>query len=107
MIKRMIAVMTVGLGLTAALALPALAQETKSKPSGLSKNSKEPINIEADGLEVFDKEGKAVYTVNVIVTQGDTVMETKKMLIFYVHNEQPQAAPPLCDACTSINRVEA
>jgi lipopolysaccharide export system protein LptA len=107
MIKRMIAVMTVGLGLTAALALPALAQETKSKPSGLSKNSKEPINIEADGLEVFDKEGKAVYTGNVIVTQGETVMKAKKMLIFYVRSEESQAAPADGDAGAAIKRVEA
>ena len=59
MIKRFIAISLIGLGLAAALTPASFAQEAKGKPSGLSKNSKDPINIEADSLEVFDKEGKA------------------------------------------------
>ena len=107
MMKRTIAVMMIGLGLASAFVLPSYAQETKAKPSGLSKNSKDPINIEADGLEVFDKEGKAVYTGNVVVTQGETVMKAKKMLIFYVRSDEGQAAPADGDAGATIKRVEA
>ncbi|MFM8608517.1 MAG: lipopolysaccharide transport periplasmic protein LptA [Hyphomicrobiales bacterium] len=107
MIKRTLLAIMIGLGLTAALVHPVLAQEAKAKPSGLSKNSKDPINIEADGLEVFDKEGKAVYSGNVIVTQGETVMKAKKMLIFYVRSEEGQADPAEGDAGAAIKRVEA
>ncbi len=91
------------------LSLAALAEDATQKPSGLSKNSKEPIAIEADALEVFDKEQRAVYTGNVIVTQGDTVMKAKKMVIFYdkpadAAGGSTTAAP---DADTAIRRVEA
>ena len=107
MIKRFIAVSLIGLGLAAALTPASFAQEAKGKPSGLSKNSKDPINIEADSLEVFDKEGKAVYSGNVIVTQGETVMKAKKMQIFYVRSEEGQAAPAEGEAGAAIKRVEA
>ena len=107
MIKRFIAVSLIGLGLAAAIATASFAQEAKGKPSGLSKNSKDPINIEADSLEVFDKEGKAIYSGNVIVTQGETVMKAKKMQIFYVRSEEGQAAPAEGEAGAAIKRVEA
>ena len=107
MIKRFIAVSLIGLGLTVAFMSAPYAQEAKGKQSGLSKNSKDPINIEADSLEVFDKEGKAVYSGNVIVTQGETVMKAKKMQIFYVRSEESQAAPADGDAGAAIKRVEA
>ena len=107
MIKRLIAVSLISLGLAAALTAVSYAQEAKGKPSGLSKNSKDPINIEADSLEVFDKEGKAIYSGNVIVTQGETVMKAKKMQIFYVRSEEGQAAPAEGENGTTIKRVEA
>ena len=107
MIKRLIAVSLISLGLAAALTAVSYAQEAKGKPSGLSKNSKDPINIEADSLEVFDKEGKAIYSGNVIVTQGETVMKAKKMHIFYVRSEEGQAAPAEGENGTTIKRVEA
>lgn len=107
MIKRFIAVSLIGLGLTVAFMSAPYAQEAKGKPSGLSKNSKDPINIEADSLEVFDKEGKAVYSGNVIVTQGETVMKAKKMQIFYVRSDEGQAAPAEGEAGAAIKRVEA
>jgi len=91
------------------LSLAAWAEDTAPKPSGLSKSSKEPIAIEADALEVFDKEQRAIYTGNVIVTQGDTVMKAKKMVIFYDKPAEKAgaAAPTSPDADTSIRRVEA
>lgn len=107
MIKRLTGISLIGLGLAIALTSASFAQETKGKPSGLSKNSKDPINIEADALEVFDKEGKAVYSGNVIVTQGETVMKAKKMQIFYIRSEEGQAAPAEGETGTSIKRVEA
>ena len=86
---------------------PAFAVDPQPKPSGLSKASKEPINIEADGLEVFDKEGKAIYSGNVVVTQGETTMKAKKMVIFYIRAEEGQAAPAEGNEGASIKSVEA
>ncbi len=79
-------------------------------------SSKEPINIEADSLEVFDRDQKAVYRGNVVVVQGDTIMKSAEMVVFYArgakNGEQPApaAAPggaPAAEGGTSVRRVEA
>ena len=93
-----------------ALSLSAFAENAPQKPSGLSKNSKDPIAIEADALEVFDKEQRAVYSGNVVVTQGETVMKAQKMVIFYAkpaNSAASQPAPGTPDGDTTVRRVEA
>jgi lipopolysaccharide export system protein LptA len=45
--------------------------------------SKEPIKIDADRLDVFDKEGKAVFAGNVVAVQGDSTMNCTQMTVFY------------------------
>ncbi len=71
--------------------------------------SKEPISIEADSLEVFDRDQKAVYKGNVIVVQGDTTMKSAEMVVFYARGGQAGAARS--DAAgqegTNVRRVEA
>jgi lipopolysaccharide export system protein LptA len=66
---------------------------------GLSAN-KEPINIDADRLDVFDKESRAVFAGNVVAVQGDTTMKCTTLTVFYEQNRQrtaggarPVAAP--------------
>lgn len=53
---------------------------------GFSRNRKDPIKIEANSLEVKDKDKTAVFTGNVIVTQGDTTMRCRELTIFYDGN---------------------
>lgn len=75
-----------GAVIAAALAGPALAQGAKPKEGGALGNlgsSKEPISIDADRLDVFDKEGRAVFTGNVVAVQGDTNMRCSEMNVFY------------------------
>ena len=43
----------------------------------------EPVNIEAERLEVIDKQKTAVLSGNVKVIQGTTVVRSKEMRIFY------------------------
>lgn len=83
--------------------------------------SKEPISIESDHLEVFDKEQKAVYTGNVVVVQGETTMKSGRMVVFYLRNStdntagkpaSPAPAPaaasgPDLGGGTSLRKVEA
>jgi lipopolysaccharide export system protein LptA len=57
-------------------------------------NSKEPISIDADKLNYFDKEQKAVYSGNVTVTQGDSKMTCAVMTIFLAKTETPAAGAP-------------
>ncbi|MFC4175212.1 LptA/OstA family protein [Microvirga sp. GCM10011540] len=45
--------------------------------------SKEPIKIDADRLDVFDKEGRAVFTGNVVAVQGESTMNCSLMTVYY------------------------
>jgi lipopolysaccharide export system protein LptA len=82
-------------------AAPALAQQAprqtaqapapaqRQSPLGAlgSNNSKEPIKIDADRLDVFERDGKAVFAGNVVAVQGDTTMRCSSLTVFY---EQPK-----------------
>lgn len=74
-------------------------------------SSKEPIAIEADRLEVFDKEQRAVYTGNVVVRQGDTTMKSAHMVVFYDRAPDSAGGAPQPNAQgesqTSLRKVEA
>ncbi|KQU54481.1 hypothetical protein ASG72_02255 [Bosea sp. Leaf344] len=50
---------------------------------GLGGDSKEPIKIDADKLDVLDKENKAVFSGNVVAVQGETTVRCSKMTVFY------------------------
>jgi lipopolysaccharide export system protein LptA len=75
-----------------ALAAGALAQTFGGAFDGMS-NSDEPIQIEADRLEVADKNGTAVFSGNVSVTQGSTLMRTKNLKVLYARDAKGKAGP--------------
>lgn len=69
----------------ALVALPALAQN-QGPPNalqGFSKNRDQPVQIEAATLEVREKEKQATFSGNVKVTQGDTGLRAKTLVVFY------------------------
>lgn len=47
------------------------------------QDSKQPIQIEADRLEVKDKQGVALFIGNVHVVQGSTILEAARMKVVY------------------------
>ncbi|KQU63995.1 cell division protein DivIVA [Aminobacter sp. DSM 101952] len=61
----------------------AYAQESQSRLSGLKLSGDQPIQIESDKLEVRESENLAIFTGNVSVTQGPTVMKSGKMTVYY------------------------
>jgi len=73
----------------------AAAKTVSSTPVLPGANSKEPISIEADKLNYFDKEQKAVYTGNVVVIQGDSKLTCSVLTIFLAKTDAatPGAAP--------------
>lgn len=81
------------LGFAAALALglaaagTAWAQSNGGGPSGgpprLSFDSKAPIEISADALEVQDQTSQAVFTGNVNVKQADMLLRADRLEVFY------------------------
>jgi lipopolysaccharide export system protein LptA len=81
--------------------------------------SKEPISVEADHLEVFDKEKRAVYSGNVVVVQGESTMKSGRMIVFYANDVQEagkadgsnpppaaQSAAPSLGNGNSLRRLE-
>ncbi|HEX8663861.1 MAG TPA: lipopolysaccharide transport periplasmic protein LptA, partial [Beijerinckiaceae bacterium] len=75
-------------------ATPAKKERGGAGPLGSlgGSNSKEPIKIDADRLDVFDKEGKAVFKGNVVAVQGETTMRCTTLTVFYERQSQKDAA---------------
>lgn len=89
------------------------AQAPKGEASFiLGGNSKEPININAQKLDYFDKEQKLVYSGGVSVTRGETHMKASTMTIFLLKGgdaaggEKPAAGAPSANS-NSVRRMEA
>jgi lipopolysaccharide export system protein LptA len=107
----------------AAYAQPAPKPQETGVPNalqGFAKNKDEPVQIEAATLEVRDKDKTAVFTGNVVVTQGDTVMKCKELRVFYDQDDPKgatkgiaakggsmKAAQPGPGGRQSIRRLEA
>lgn len=102
-------------------AAPASAQTMTGVPNalqGFSQNRDQPVKIEAERLEVRDKEQQASFIGDVKVTQGDTVMRAKSLVVFYERNDakaakdaKPARTMPAADpgpgGSQKISRLEA
>jgi lipopolysaccharide export system protein LptA len=86
----------------AASAVPGSAQDFGGAFGGFGGGSEEPIQIEADALEVRDEEKLAIYSGNVRARQGETLLQAPEMHVFYSgrldDNQQPGSG---------ISRIEA
>jgi lipopolysaccharide export system protein LptA len=60
---------------------------------GFSQNRDQPVKIQSDGLVVRDKDKMATFTGNVHVTQGDTEMRSKVLVVYYLDSSKPGPAP--------------
>jgi lipopolysaccharide export system protein LptA len=101
--------------LVPAAALAATAQP-KGPPNalqGFSQNRNEPVHIEAATLEVRDKDKAATFSGDVHVTQGDTNMRCKTLVVFYEEEKKSAktnnlpAADPGPGGQRHIRRLEA
>jgi lipopolysaccharide export system protein LptA len=94
-----------------------LAQTASKGPpnalQGFSQNHDQPVHIEAATLEVRDKDKVATFSGNVKVTQGDTIMKCKSLLVFYEGGDDADkgksmpAATPGPGGSQKIKRLEA
>ena len=67
---------------------------------GVGDNN-EPIQIEADSLEIVDDQNTALLTGNVNVVQGTTIMKAKRIKVYYLRkNESGQSK-------SGIRKIEA
>lgn len=72
------------LGLSSAMAQSSSAPSTMS---GLKLSSDKPIQIESDKLEVHQNENLAIFTGNVSVVQGPTLLKAGRMKVYYVKSD--------------------
>ncbi|WP_082735722.1 lipopolysaccharide transport periplasmic protein LptA [Polycladidibacter stylochi] len=70
--------------------------------AGFASNNNEPVEIEAQKLEVQDKDKTAIFTGTVVVTQGTSTLKTEKLVVYYKGSVEGEAAPQ-----QSISRLEA
>ncbi len=106
----------------AALAMPAAAAVAQAPAGsgppnalqGFSQNRDEPVHIEAATLEVRDKQKEATFSGDVRVTQGDTGMRSKSLVVFYEQDGEAEAGKSTMKAATPgpggqqrIKRLEA
>jgi lipopolysaccharide export system protein LptA len=59
------------------------AQEGGDNLTGIKLGSDEPILIESDRLEVRENDHIAIFTGNVSVVQGDTLLKARKLTVYY------------------------
>ena len=78
------------------------AQDFGAAFSGFDTGSGDPIQIEADQLEVREEEKVAIYRGNVRVAQGGTVLEAPELSVFYGGNAAAGG-----EAGSSVSRIEA
>jgi lipopolysaccharide export system protein LptA len=112
--------------IAAALVIPGASLHAQPQPQpaskgppnalqGFSQNRDQPVHIEAATLEVRDKDKVATFSGNVRVTQGDTGLRCKSLLVFYEQggdenadkSKNLQAATPGPGGQQSIKRLEA
>ncbi|MEM7215476.1 MAG: LptA/OstA family protein [Pseudomonadota bacterium] len=67
--------------------VPVQAQSFGDAFTGVGDND-EPVNIEAERLEVIDREKTAILTGNVRIIQGSTVVSGREMRVFYLRKGQ-------------------
>jgi lipopolysaccharide export system protein LptA len=70
---------------------PQPAQQSGSAMQGIQLNRDQPVKIESDALEVRDKQRQATFMGNVKLTQGETILQCKTLVIFYEDTAAPAA----------------
>ncbi|WP_051093035.1 LptA/OstA family protein [Methylobacterium sp. 77] len=88
---------------TASGTAPAAAKASKPvAPGGTfgASGGKEPVKIDADRLDVFDRENKAIFAGNVVAVQGDSTIRCSTMTVHYKRGKdaKPGAPAPAADA---------
>ena len=86
----------------------AAAQDFGAAFSGFDTGSDNPIQIEADRLEVRDSEKVAIYSGQVRVRQGDTILEAPELRVSYSGSGPSMSGGGASgDVGAQVSRIEA
>ena len=87
---------------------PAVPRKEKAA-SGLGNlggGGKEPIKIDADRLDVFDRENKAIFAGNVVAVQGDSTIRCSTMTVRYKRGkDKKEGADGNADSASQAERA--
>lgn len=83
-------------------AASAFAQSSGERMTGLKLSGDQPVQIESDKLEVRENERKAVFTGNVAVVQGPTLLKAGLLTVYYADDGGSATT-----GSSSIERLEA
>ena len=89
------------LGVSAAMA----QSKSPSTMSGLKLSGDQPIQIESDQLEVRQNESLAIFTGNVSVVQGPTLMKAGKMKVYYVKSDKADGKAKASETASAADGV--
>jgi lipopolysaccharide export system protein LptA len=101
---RLALALAVAFRIVAAQAATKESDSTSILPGG---DSKAPISIEADHLDYFEKEGKAIYTGRVVAVQGDTKLNCSKLTIFMEKSQTAGSAKGASAPATTADATAA
>jgi len=87
----------------------ALAKTAERSPLLPGGAANEPVKVNADKLEYFSKQGKAVYSGHVVAKQGDGSLSASRLTIFFTQSGQTGAGDPAtsANAGSQVRRMEA
>ena len=92
----------------------AAAQTSTNQLTGLKLTGDEPIQIESDKLEVDQNKNMAVFTGNVAVVQGKTLLKSGRLTVYYNNDKEKEGSVDASSSETvaapgasSIERLEA
>lgn len=74
----------IALGILVSSGSTSLAQVSGQAFEGFRGNTKDPVQIEANQLEVLDEQAKAVFQGNVKVRQGSSLITTSRLVVKYL-----------------------
>lgn len=88
---------SIGALLVMAAGIAGAAAQGTNEVTGMKLSGDQPIQIESDRLEVLDKESKAIFSGNVMVVQGTSLIKAGRMVVFYVAGQTSTAGAGAID----------
>ena len=90
--------------LIAPVLAPGVAHAQTTRNTGLQLTGDKPVQIEGDKLEVLEDKSVAIFTGNVSVVQGPTILRTGKLTIHYLKDG---TGATMTSSSSQIERLEA
>ncbi|MFZ2100576.1 MAG: LptA/OstA family protein [Oricola sp.] len=103
-LKRGTTTVTAAFALIAAMGVSGTALAQADRATGLQLTGDKPVEIEGDQLEVMEDKSMAVFSGNVRIVQGETIMRTGKLTIHYLGSATNAS---ITSGASQIDRLEA